>query len=392
MQSPEPRRTILVVEDNAEARMLMEDFLSAPARHHRVLSAKDGQEALDLFRKHGDEIDLVLLDVMLPDMSGVEVCRRMKEDESGRLIPVIMVTARGDTSSKVDGFEVGAQDYVTKPINFMELDARIRATLRQRAQTLELAGRSARKHPTDEELEHLLAQVDKLSTIGGMVSEVIHEINNPINGIMNYADILADGQVNADEEVQELVSIIKSEARRISALVDSILVFRREENGMARLDLAEVLDHVLTLSRYQLKKEGIRVVRAYEHGVAWVDGNQGRLVQAFLNLIYNAVQALHDQSGQGKPREITVGLVLDSDTGEVVATVRDNGPGIPAALLPRIFEPDFTTKRPGRGTGLGLPIVDRIVRKHGGSVAVHSNPGEFTEFQLRFPAASGPAA
>ncbi len=388
MRPPGRRPAILVVEDNTEARMLLEDFLSAPGRDYQVLTAADGHSALELFLQAGGTIDLVLLDVMLPDISGVEVCRRMKAHDSGRLVPVIMVTARGDTSSKVDGFEVGAQDYVTKPINYMELDARVRATLRQRAQTLELAEQSARKSPTDEELDHLLAQVNKLSTIGGMVSEVIHEINNPINGIMNYADILADGHVNAGEQVQELVRIIKSEARRISNLVDSILVFRREENGKTTLDVAEILDHVLILSRYQVKKEGIRVVLRYDSGHAHVLGIRGRLVQAFLNLIYNAVQALRDQDDRGRAKEIVVGIASPAGD-EVVAFVRDNGPGIPKHLLEHVFEPDFTTKPPGEGTGLGLPIVERIARLHRGTVEVESEPGVFTEFRLRLPRAAG---
>ncbi len=385
MRPYSPPATILVVEDNPEARSLMVDFLSAPGKDYRVLPAANGVEALDLFHRQRDAIDLVLLDIMLPDISGVEVCRRMKAHASGKLVPVIMVTARGDTRSKVSGFEVGAQDYVTKPINYAELDARIRATLRQRAQTLELARRSPPRAPTDADLDHLLAQVDKLSTISGMVSEVIHEINNPINGIMNYADILADGHISAADEVRELVDIIRSEARRISTLVDSLLVFRREDDGKVPLDLAEVLDHVLTLSRYQTRKEGIRVVRRYQTGRAFVLGNRSRLVQAFLNLIYNAVQALRERGDRPGPKEIVVRLDVRPEPGKVEVSVRDNGPGIPPHLVEHIFKPEFTTKPPGEGTGLGLPIVARIVRKHGGRVDVRSIPGEFTEFRLSLP-------
>jgi signal transduction histidine kinase len=241
----------------------------------------------------------------------------------------------------------------------------------------------------DSRIRALEAQRSKLYTIGEMVSEVIHEIHNPINGILNYADLLAEGEIEGQDDAKDLLRIIRSEANRIHLLVERLLTLRRSDAGMAVLDMGGVVEEALTITKFLLKRSNIEVVRRHGLGRYYVTGESSRLVQVFLNLIYNAVYSLDARFHNLPGKRLYFEISADLDH-RIVIRVRDNGIGIPAELLNRILEPEFTTRKAGEGNGLGLSIAESIIRDHGGTIQVASIEGEFAEFSLKLPSVPAP--
>jgi signal transduction histidine kinase len=222
------------------------------------------------------------------------------------------------------------------------------------------------------------------------VAGIAHEINNPVNAIVNTVgpleltiDDLTSDEPDLHEEAasdaKEMVRVVKRGAERTKAIVQALHNYSRtDEESVVELDLNRSLDDSLELLRH-LTKGVVQIERDYGE-VGKVVGHAGQLNQVFMNLIANAAQAL---SGVEDAR-ITL---RTSGVGDerIAVSIADNGPGIPAEVLPRIFDPFFTTKDVGEGSGLGLSIVHGIVERHGGTISVQSPPGEGTTFTVELP-------
>jgi PAS domain S-box-containing protein len=232
-------------------------------------------------------------------------------------------------------------------------------------------------------LERELIHTEKMAAVGKIASKVVHEIRNPLGSINLNVDILIDNLGGDDtpevREAREVLQTIKRETRRLTQITDEYLQFsrmpqptgREEDLNAVMLDLADFL-------RPELRRSGIRLVLNLddEHPKVACDGRLVR--QIILNLIRNAMDAVPPNTGQ-----VMVVTKLQPQGAEI--EVDDNGPGIPAEILPRIFEPFFTTKQDG--TGLGLAVVRQIVEEHGGSITCHSVPGKGTTFRIVLPRA-----
>ena len=234
---------------------------------------------------------------------------------------------------------------------------------------------------TDEQrlTEQLLRQ-EKLAAIGQLVSGVAHELNNPLAGVMAFAQLLLAGP-GLEEEQRRSVETIHQESRRAAKIVSNLLTFARQHPpARVATDLNQVLVDTLELRRYALRLHEIEVDTALDPDLpmTWADSSQ--MQQVLLNLIGNAEQALVDWDG---PRRITVSTTRRDDT--IVLRVSDSGPGIPEPLLAQVFNPFFTTKPVGQGTGLGLSISDGIVREHGGRIRVTSTLGAGAMFVVEMP-------
>ncbi|MBX9928057.1 MAG: PAS domain S-box protein [Gemmatimonadaceae bacterium] len=225
-----------------------------------------------------------------------------------------------------------------------------------------------------------LARRDKLAALGELVGGVAHEVNTPLAGILAYAQILMSGQ-GTHEDQRRATETIVTEAKRAARIVTKLLTFARQ-NPPEKMptDVRQVMVDTLELRRYPLRLQEIALETEFAEGLplTWADPFQ--LQQVFINLLANAEQAL---VAAPPPRRIVVRVVVDG--AELVASVRDSGPGIPPEHLPHIFNPFYTTKPRGIGTGLGLSISDGIVREHGGTLSVHSIPGQGATFEVRLP-------
>ncbi len=231
-----------------------------------------------------------------------------------------------------------------------------------------------------------LVRSEKMASMGRLVAGIAHEINNPVNAVVNtvgplehtLADLpIASGSKN---ELAEMMRVIQRGARRTKEIVQALHNYSRgDDDRVVEVDLQRGIDDSLDLLRHHLKN-GIKVERQYGD-VGRVRGHAGQLHQVFMNLLTNAAQALGERRDGGVIR-----IATERKDGKAVITVADDGPGIPPELLPRIFDPFFTTKDVGQGSGLGLSIVHGIVERHGGTIAVDSTVGKGTTFTVSLPA------
>jgi two-component system NtrC family sensor kinase len=233
------------------------------------------------------------------------------------------------------------------------------------------------------ELEHrhaAMVQSQKLRAVGRLTAGVAHELNNPINNIMLTAAALQeDFSTLSEAERLELVNDLIEQADRSRRIVRNLLDFAREgEMRLEPVDLAEIVRGAVALVGNQLKLSGVKVVWDLPADLPFVSGDRQHLSQVFVNLVLNAVDAM--------PEGGNLTIAGESDGFFVVVSVRDRGTGIPAQLLPLIFDPFFTSKPMGQGTGLGLSVSLGIARQHGGDIRVHSREGEGATFSVILPA------
>ncbi len=240
---------------------------------------------------------------------------------------------------------------------------------------------------TDEaRLTEQLLQQEKLVAVGQLVSGVAHEINNPLAGVMAFAQLLLASPVPLAPEPRQAVDTIYREAKRAAKIVSNLLTFARQqpaERGAA--DLNEIVTDTLELRRYAIRSAGISVTLDLGEDLpaTWADPLQ--LQQVVLNLVSNAEHALKDVDAP----HIRIRTWMEGAT--IFISVADNGPGVAREQVDRIFNPFFTTKPVGEGTGLGLSISDGIVREHGGRIRVDSPPGEGATFLVELPFIVPPA-
>jgi two-component system NtrC family sensor kinase len=229
----------------------------------------------------------------------------------------------------------------------------------------------------EREVTRRLFQAEKMSALGQLAGGVAHEINNPLGGILAFAQIMAQDERSPDD--QESLRLISDAAMRAKRIVDSLLRFSRvpKEHERGPVDLPRVVEEALLILQPNLRGGKVTVVR--ELGPARTIGNGNQLQQVMVNLIVNASQAVQ---GKGK-------IVVHTGPGapgRVVVSVADDGPGIPAGIAERIFEPFFTTKPEGQGTGLGLSICYRIAEEHGGSIRFENLREGGARFVVDLPA------
>jgi two-component system NtrC family sensor kinase len=232
--------------------------------------------------------------------------------------------------------------------------------------------------------ERLLHQ-DKMASLGKLSSSVVHEINNPVAGILNLVmlskRILSEG--DAPKEDLELfvqyLGLMETETRRIGRIVSNLLVFARQSDiAVVKFDVNNLIDQTLILNANLLKINNVRVLEDLEHNLPLVSGSEDQIKQVLMNLISNAVEAM----GTVSKRRLTIITRSNKPKKTVVIKIADTGVGIPESAVSKIFEPFYTTKKKGKGFGLGLSVVYGIINEHGGSLFVDSTPGEGTQFTI----------
>ncbi|MDD2902779.1 MAG: PAS domain S-box protein [Syntrophales bacterium] len=230
-----------------------------------------------------------------------------------------------------------------------------------------------------EESQTQLLQAEKIASLGRLAAGVAHEINNPLAGILIYAEIMKrDLEENA--QARENLEVIISQTVRCQQIVTRLLEFSRQSLGQKTLfDLNEIIIRCVELISHQPLFHNIEVNRELDPELPQIIGDPGQLQQVFTNLLLNAADAM---GGQGK---ITIGSRPAAGNEGAVLTFADTGPGIPVEIRDKIFEPFFTTKPPGKGTGLGLSIVYGVLQRHGGAIEVASGPAGGTTFTIKLP-------
>jgi len=393
-----PHTCILLVDDNEAGRYALSRLLRREG--FDVTEAATGHEALRLAAV-APQPDLIILDVKLPDMSGLTVCHALKQQPATSHLPVLQHSAvYVHERDKVQGLESGADAYLTGPVEPPVLLATIRALLRVRHAeaalreanvTLEqrVAERTTalqREMVERQQMQAALFQREKLAAMGSLLASVAHELNNPLSIILLYTDLL---QADADPgPLVEYAAEITQAAARCERLVRQFLTLARQHAPeRAVVDLNALLTETMELLAPSLHVDTISVdlCLAAELPRLWADPHQ--LQQVVVNLITNAQQALRDVVA---PRQLRLTTGVDAAQRRMTLEVTDTGLGMSPDVQARIFEPFFTTKPPGIGTGLGLPLCQSIIEDHGGTLRCTSQVGQGTTFWVDLPVGSIP--
>jgi len=247
----------------------------------------------------------------------------------------------------------------------------------------------ARELTGDEMRKADSLRTGQMAAIGELAAGVAHEVNNPITGIINFAQLLLDDS-DKDSLQAELLSNIVTEGERIARITKNLLSFAREtENGIEPISITQVIKDSISLVKHQCKKDGIKLQIEYCENPCQVQGNFTQMQQVILNMLSNARFALNERYPETSPdKKIDIHcLVLNKDdtTPVVRISIKDSGTGIPQGILKRLFEPFFTTKPAGKGTGLGLSISYGIVQDHGGTIKVDSIMHKYTNMIVELP-------
>jgi two-component system NtrC family sensor kinase len=234
--------------------------------------------------------------------------------------------------------------------------------------------------------EKLLHQ-DKMSSLGKLSASVVHEINNPIAGILNL--ILLMKRIASEEAVtqkeidqfKKYLDLMENETRRTSRIVSNLLAFARQSKiAPTRLSVNQLIEKTLFLNSNQLKIDGVKVDTKLDPNLPDLLGSEDQLQQVFMNMLSNAAEAMEPGGGR---LTIETKHLLREDKLQI--NFKDTGPGIPEDDIPKLFEPFFTTKKKGKGVGLGLSVAYGIIQEHNGSIYVKSEVEQGTTFQVKLP-------
>lgn len=331
--------SILIVDDDERNVILL--TVKMEREGYEVESVSNGVDALE--RVQTFTPDVILMDVMMPRMNGYEVLKALKSDEKTRYIPVIMLTGLGEVENKVQGFDVGAEDYITKPFSLREVSARVRSLLRVRA------------------LQKRIRDTEKMAALGGMVDGIAHEIRNPLMVIGGMARRLAERE--CDEKSRGYADAIIKCVERLEKMIVRVDDYKRIlVSKPIPVEFNRVVEDALRDMAFLFEEGDIEIKVSCVNPSPVVNMDYINLKTALCNIIQNSLEAM----GSTGLLEITTSL----EDGRAVVVIKDNGPGIDPDEQKKIFHP-FQTSRI-EGAGLGLTMAHRIISDHSGEIAVSS--------------------
>jgi len=353
--------SILLVDDEPENLQPIVHFLEQS--DYKIHISLSGSAALEILQSIVP--DLILLDIIMPDIDGYETCRRIKADPKLSDIPVLFMTSVTDISDKVKGFEVGCQDYITKPIQYEELLARVKTHIQMR------------------QMQKELFRFEKLQSLGVLAGGIAHDFNNILSIILGNVQLLKDKTEN-----ESLIQSTEKAVMRAANLSKSLITFSKGGTPLLRKgDIIPVLKDAL---EFILDTSDATYELDIEDDIPFLNFDRQQIGQAFNQLILNADQAMnHDGIIYVKICQITIDQhkhVLAK--GKYIRiTISDTGYGINHENLKRIFDPYFSTHERGtqKGMGLGLAIAHSIITQHKGFIDVESVPDKGSHFHIYLP-------
>ncbi|MGE0706203.1 MAG: response regulator [Vicinamibacterales bacterium] len=413
------RYRVVVVDDSQSFLEYARQQLEAEG--YQVMLFDSAQKAIAHLNR--ESCDCLLVDLVMPEIDGIELCRRLEpfRARTGSWFPILMVTGRDSKDDMMRALEAGVDDFVGKSNDVAILRARIRALLRRKTQQdeherisnefrdkeLEVVRERAEREAAERraaisealetrsrelrETQAQLVQAAKMASLGELVAGIAHEVNNPLAYVMSHLDTVERSldrieAISADQlpppahaaldKARTRVGDMRGGLTRVRDLVLKLRTFSRLDEGEFKsVDMRESIESVLTILQHRFRN-GVRT------DIAYADDNviscyPAPLNQVIMNLVSNAIDAVE---GNGIVR---IRTERGEDTFRII--VADNGPGISADLRERIFEPFFTTKPVGKGMGLGLAIVYRIMQAHNGAIAVRDREGGGAEFTVSLP-------
>jgi len=351
--------SILVVDDQPINVQLLRRKLEREGI--RVVSAYSGSEALELIQQN--KPDLILLDVMMPDMDGIEVCERLQADDELRGIPVIFITARTNKESKLEGLNVGAVDYITKPIDLDETLARVQTQLRFVAinrQVLDLTRR--------------LEESRKAATIGAVTQGIAHNLNNLLGVVIGYLD-LVKAYHDQPAQVKKNVHHVEDAVQRIVAIIKQLsTLVVKSRPPLIKAGLQKLLDGGVARFRQESRVDApITITNSL--GDQPLETNYEILEDVIAKVLMNAWESYANNPGTSREISLQTRLIEKKEDGKMVEIrIVDQGRGIDAEIRDKMFEPFVSTKNTV-GVGMGLTVARHALRNLGGDVVMTDTPG-----------------
>ena len=425
---------IMVVDDDRLNLAISEDYLREMFPETEVYLCKVSTNALKMI--HELQIDIVLLDIVMPVLDGIAVLKMIRALPELDYVQVIMLTSLMDSNSFSECFANGADDFLNKPVDILEMKARIQAAIMTRKNAMKLSEAYRDMEIQNHKLSELNAELnavhlqmiqkEKLASIGELAAGVAHEINNPMGFIRSNLEVLRKYLVKMNtiissydneyanyefgpekvllkQQIKDRLEQIKKDNKyltitndvdvligeslegvdRVAKIVSTLRNFARSgtENEFAKYSLEAIVEDALIIVRNEVKY--VADVKTAFASVPDIICDKGLLGQVIVNLIINSVQAIKSQKRNDRG-EIKVETRVAGDN--VILVIEDDGPGIPEEIKSRIFDPFFTTKEVGQGTGLGLSITqDIIINKHKGDIHVSNKDTGGAVFSIRLP-------
>lgn len=371
METAKQLKNILFVEDELYLLESLGRLLREYRREWELHFAANAEEALLILAAH--QVDLVITDIRMPGISGLELLARLQSGEETRKIPVVVLTGDQDRTLKRQALDLGAVDLLNKPINKEDLVSRIKNVLKLKEfQDIVIEKNLA--------LEQQLVISQKMELVGVMAAGAIHDLSNLLSIIVGYSNFFIE-ENQLDSESAGAIERIRQAGEKASSVVGQILRFSRHEGGEEHIFIGAAVNEVLDILSVSIPRN-IKLQRQLPARDIRVCFPSVKFQQVLMNLLINALQAIDKKEGKLK-------IVARAEEREQKAwvrlEVRDTGPGMEEGLLDRIFEPLFTTKPPGKGTGLGLFVVRRLVEEYGGFITVESVLGKGSAFSVHLP-------
>jgi signal transduction histidine kinase len=361
--------TILIVDDNSQNLKLLGNILKE--NNFKVEFATNGISALDWIRKK--QFDLILLDINMPKMDGFTVCTRIRSYSDMLHVPIIFLSAETERENILKGFELGAQDYITKPFDSRELLVRIKTHLALK-DTLE---------KLETEKEHAQS-ADHLKS--AFLATMSHEFRTPLNSIIGFTGILmkeAPGPLN-DEQKKQL-GMVQNSARHLLSLINDVLDISKIEAGQLKMNLQQfnlpdVIFKVVETNKPFADKKNLRLTVSIDENINDITSDNLRVQQILLNLVNNSIK--FTETG-------TISIKCFLDSNYVKIQITDSGMGIESEKIEQLFKPfmqiDTGLTRKHEGTGLGLSICKKLTEMLNGSIEVESKYGSGSTFTVTLP-------
>ncbi len=368
---------ILIVDDIPKNLQVLSNILNS--RGYQISFASNGKQALSVVSTTLP--DLILLDIMMPEMDGYEVCRRLKEDERTRDIPIIFLTGKAETEDIIKGFKLGAVDYVTKPFNSIELLSRVKTHIELKLSKDALIEYNRQLSEAEVELRQLNASKDKFFSI------VAHDMRGPFSGFLGLTELLSAEYDNLEkDEIMQIGESMNNAARRLFSFLENLLEWSRSQMGHLtytplKFDLYDVIDKNIKLLSATAAEKDIDLISKIDRNT-YIYADSNMLNTVIRNLLSNALKFTNPGGN--------VVVFADNNSDDLMlVSVTDNGIGMSEEVREKIFKIEEKYSTPGtkneQGTGLGLILCKELVETNGGEIYVESEPDKGTTFSFTVP-------
>jgi len=385
---------LLVVDDDEMARFAHVSLLSGAG--YDTLEADDGHDALGVL--NDENIGIVISDWMMPGMDGIELCQRIRKRKNVGYVYVIMLTSKTGQDDLLKGFKAGVDAYLNKPPDLKTLNAQIKVGIRIVKLERQLTTFANDMEKLAEDRAHQLIHADRMATLGMLSAGIAHEVNNPTTFISGNAQALAkfwpiqekwmqscpedypefNKLMFIAEEMPKIIESIRNGARRITKIVSGLKSFSRQDKPkFIPYDLHQSINAALMLCQNALRYN-IRIEKDFCENLPSLNGDSQQIEQVLVNLFNNAADAMEGMA-QG-----TLIIRTEKTKEQVTIRVEDTGPGLSKEAMEKIWNPFFTTKPIGKGTGLGMSISKGIIESHNGDIQVQNRPEGGAMFVILF--------